>query len=348
MRVALLGVKGDFDKAQGKGVQRYMYEMYKRMRSERNVQVDKVETERTFIGNGLSFLAGNLFRNFNDYDIIHSMDQKPLIPFLKGKAVKITTAQDLRAILQNRHNTSSAKDILWIPINMLGMRSVLMSDYIIAGSTQTREELIELGYDRSRVTVINHGIDERYLKNSKTKKKASGRRFKVGYLGSFEMNKNVVFAINAFKKAEGEGMEFEVWGKQTGEYQNLLKAAEDDKRIIFKGFAPEEEIVDIYDSFDVFVFPSKYEGFGIPIIEAQARGLPVIICKDSLIPREVRKYCLEAKDEAEMARIITKLKRDGYDKRHRDMVQTYARAFTWSKTIKETLVLYKKILLNKR
>ncbi len=348
MKVALLGVKGEFNKALGQGVQRYMYEMYARLKGmEKGASVDKVEVgSLSKLGNNLSFMLGTFLKDFDDYDIIHRMDQKPMFPLRKGKSILISTAHDFQAFLSDYgYRASSLKERAWIPINTLGMRSTLSSDYIIARSTQTRDELVDRGYDRRRITIISDGVDERYFARIPSK---NNRKFTVGYLSSFALNKNPIFAVNAFKKTGGSDMIFDVWGKKAMEYNNLVKAANGDKRITFKGFAPEEKIVATYDSFDVFVFPSKYEGFGIPIIEAQARGLPVIICKDSLIPKEVRKYCFEAKDEAEMARIITELKRDGYDKRHRDMVQMYARAFTWSKTIKETLVLYKKILLNKR
>ena len=50
------------------------------------------------------------------------------------------------------------------------------------------------------------------------------------------------------------------------------------------GLALEERLIGIYDSFDVFAFPSLYEGFGLPILEAQSRGLPVIIYKYGKIP----------------------------------------------------------------
>ena len=66
----------------------------------------------------------------------------------------------------------------------------------------------------------------------------------------------------------------------------MLKEIKQNERIKFMGFAPEEKIVDIYDSFDVFVFPCLYKGVGMPIIEAQSRGLPVIIYKYGKIPKK--------------------------------------------------------------
>ncbi len=345
MKVALLGVKGEFDKALGQGVQRYMYEMYHRLRGmDRKVQIEKLEFDYIpKMGNNISFVIQTLFEDFDGYDIIHRMDQKPLFLLKRGKAILISTSHDFQAFLSDsKYKTSSLKEKVWIPINTLGMRSTLDSDYIIARSTQTRDELIERGYDRRRITVVSDGVDERYF--TKARKKGKGHRFTAGYLSSFAINKNPVFAVNAFKKTASMDMKFEVWGKRKLEYNNLVRAAKDDKRILFKGFAPEEKIVEIYDGFDVFLFPSIYEGFGIPILEAQARGLPVIILKDSRIPKEVRKYCLEAKDEDEMAGMIEDLKMNGYNEKLKKRSTAYARSFTWQKEAREHLKVYKKVL----
>ena len=110
------------------------------------------------------------------------------------------------------------------------------------------------------------------------------------------------------------------------------------------GFAPEPRIVDVYDSFDVFIFPSYYEGFGMPILEAQARSLPVIIYKFGALPKEVTRYCIKAEDESDAADIINKLKENGYNEKLRKKAAEYARGFTWEKCAKETLMVYKQML----
>ena len=103
-------------------------------------------------------------------------------------------------------------------------------------------------------------------------------------------------------------------------------------------------LVNIYDSFNVFVFPSLYEGFGLPILEAQSRGLPVIIYKYGKIPKEVRKYCFEAESPEHMAQIIENIKENGYNEKLRKKATEYARSFTWEKCARETLEVYKKVL----
>jgi glycosyltransferase involved in cell wall biosynthesis len=169
------------------------------------------------------------------------------------------------------------------------------------------------------------------------------KTFKIGYIAGFSYYKNATFAIDAVKQVEGNDIVFELWARRNGLYKNLVEQAKDDHRIRFMGFAPEDRLVDVYDSFDVFLYPSLYEGFGLAMIEAQARGLPVIIYKKAHIPKEVRRYCFEADDEQHMAQIIAQIKSNGYDEKRRRKAMTYAKAFTWKREIVETLAVYRKV-----
>ncbi len=155
--------------------------------------------------------------------------------------------------------------------------------------------------------------------------------------------KNPEFFIDAFKRLQNEKYELRIWGKLGYDRDNLINKVHGTKNIHFKGFAPEDKLVDIYDSFNAFVFPSLYEGFGIPIIEAQARGVPVIIYKRGRIPKEVRKYCLEAESPERMAQIIEDLKENGYNEKERKRAMEYARSFTWNRAAKNTLAVYRKV-----
>ena len=116
-----------------------------------------------------------------------------------------------------------------------------------------------------------------------------------------------------------------------------------DNRISFKGFVPKDQMVKAYDSFDVYLHPVLYTGFEMEILEAQARGGPVIISKNAQVPKEVRRYCYEADDEGHMAQIIKELKDNGYDEKLRAKALDYAREFTWRKTAEETLKVYESV-----
>ena len=106
------------------------------------------------------------------------------------------------------------------------------------------------------------------------------------------------------------------------------------------GFADEKKIASIYDSFDIFTFPSIHEGFGMPVLEAQARELPVVTYTKGRMPEEVIRYCFKAADEKEMARIFVNLKAVGYNSAAKKLATAYARSFTWKKTAQKTQEVY--------
>jgi len=339
MKVALLGLKGDFTPDAGAGIQRYMFELYTNLIKISN-NVEKVE----FSGGGMSFAIKTFFADFSKYDILHNLMPIPFLGHKDSKNVVITTAHDFQPILYPQFTFdrgATIKDKLWLRLIIyLWFKSTLSSDYLICDSTQTKEEAIGLGFDKDKIFVANLGVDKRFFKP--TKLKNNKNRFTVGYLGAMRKRKNLEFGIEAANLINDRDIFFDIWGKKEYEYEYLRSVA-NNKNIQFRGFAPENKIVDIYDSFDVFIFPSYHEGFGLPILEAQARGLPVIIYKYGKIPKEVRRYCFEAESPEHMAHIIEQLKANGYREEERKKAMEYARSFTWEKTAKKTLEVYKKI-----
>ncbi len=341
------GESGSFSSA-GTRFYRYVHELCTRLPKNRyGLEVEKIENQASVIGRGMSIMFGMLARDLSEYRIIHNLDIAPLFPLRKGKTILLSTAHDFQFIFERDANKSLRnryRDLLWSEVILrLSAKSLLSSDYLIAVSTLTKKDAIKLGYEKDRIFVVNHGVDERFFSASKAKIK-KGKDFVVGYIGVFAPRKNVPFAIRAFNMIKEDGFVFKVWGKNSYDYDIAVKEAQGNSKVEFMGFAPDNKIVGIYDSFDVFVFPSMYEGFGIPIIEAQARGLPVIIMKKSKIPDEVRKYCLEADDEAHVAQLIKQLKEKGYDKNTRNRATEYARGFTWQRCADETLGVYREIM----
>ena len=151
------------------------------------------------------------------------------------------------------------------------------------------------------------------------------------------------FGIKAANTIKSKNIFFDIWGKKEFEYEYLVRISKN-KNINFKGFAPEKNLIDIYDSFNAFIFPSYHEGEGLPILEAQSRGLPVIIYKYGKTPKEVKKYCFEAESPEHMAQIINDLKENGYNKKLRKKATEYARSFTWERCARETFNIYQMVL----
>ncbi|MGC8651852.1 MAG: glycosyltransferase [Candidatus Micrarchaeia archaeon] len=352
MYVGMLGIKGEFDESdiadvKKRSVTRYMSQLYASLRNlgANGLHIDKIEVPRLRMGSGFSLMLGTMFKNLSSYDILHNPDLKPFFPQKKGKAVIVSTVHSFEFMfdVEKDIDTSSAKGIirhgLIIP---LAYSSLRRSDYLIAISSLTRDDAIRWGYSKDRIFVVNHGIDSKFINEASGKK--AHDIFKVGYIGTFRIRKNLGMAIAAMKSVTDKNVVFEVWGKRMFQYERYVRIAQGDSRIMFMGPAPEEHLVQIYDSFDAFVFPTTYEGFGFPIIEAQARGLPVIINKRGRIPSEVRKYCFEAESAEQMAQIIENLKENGYDEKLRKKAAEYARSFTWERCAENTLKVYESVL----
>ncbi|MEM3839289.1 MAG: glycosyltransferase [Candidatus Micrarchaeaceae archaeon] len=349
-KVALLGMDINFDRSTGAGVASYMYELaniLKRLGPESgfDVEVRPYRRGSSELADFIGLVLSNATKSYREYDIVHNLDVKPILPLNRGRAEFVATAHDYQPLLAPELDSdmqgslkSKAKLVLWIRYSL---KLTLYADYIIARSTMTKDDAVRLGFDRDRIFVVGGAVDKRYRAPLPAKKNRN--RFVVGYIGAFRARKNVAFAVRAFNELSDKGIFFDLWGKPAYEYDAIRQAATN-PNISFKGFAPEGKLVSIYDSFDAFVFPSLYEGLCLPILEAQARGLPVIICKEGRIPEETRRYCLVAKDEDEMAGIIMRLKNEGYDPKLRKKAMAYARSFTWEKTAKETLEVYEKIL----
>ena len=252
-----------------------MFNLYENLKKLDEKHIEKIEiTKLPIIGTGFSFSLKTFFLNLNKFNIIHHL--MPLTTYARPKILRdnilLTTVHDfyyypdLHPELVDIKNIP-VKERLWMNlITIPAAKNILLSDYLIADSLQTKEEAIKLGFEKNKIFAVNLGIDNRYFSDFPQQKNRQ-KTFILGYLGELNINKNLPFAINAVNIIKDNDIKFEIWGNKTWSY-NQLKNNIKNKNIVFKGFAPENKIVNIYDSFDVFLFPSLCEGFGLPILEA--------------------------------------------------------------------------------
>ena len=358
LNIKLIANIGEFDNNSGFGVERYAYNLYLHLSHQHQINLGRSEINPLFnIKTASNLFLGALKFSYLkcNSDILHFLTHIPFTNNKKfrissGKNVTIATAHEFGIIVDSVAREIAYKE--FVP-NLLSFKKylnfklwqkiilgALQADFLLPNSTQTMNEALKLGYPKNRIFLVNLGIEDAFLKPSIRKE---NKNFILGYLGGLRKRKNVSFAIDAMRYVNDTKIKFEIFGKGE-EYLNLKKNANAVKNINFKGFAPNQKIISIYDSFDAFVFPSLYEGFGLPILEAQSRGLPVIIYKKGKIPKEVRKYCFEAESPEHMAQIIKNIKENGYNGKLQKKATEYARSFTWGKTAKETLEVYKKVL----
>jgi len=332
------------DETVGYGISRYAFELRSGLK-QKEVHVNTISCPHKFPSPlksaldyyfYLPFLV--LFMGGNSRVFHFTMQQAgfaiPLLKLLRRKKV-VTTIHDLHPLLQAKRS---------LPLLKTAIRmSATESDHILADSEQTKSDLMKYFKIReSKITVVPLGIDEKF----KPLKRPKNKEFTVGYLGGFSEQKDVPYLLRAFsifEKQSSKPAKLILYGKGP-QYEECLSLAKElgIKKVEFKGFADEKDLVRIYNSFDVFVFPSKMEGFGFPVLEAQKCGVPVVVKESARISPEITEFCFKSKDEDDLTRILSGIAKNGFS--YSEDHSNYLDQFTWDTCADETIKIYKKYL----
>ncbi len=211
---------------------------------------------------------------------------------------------------------------------------------IIAVSENTKKDLIELyGGQPKKITVIHHGLSVPQFLPVYQRRKIPY----ILFIGRLEVKKNVqglIKAFNLLKKKYRVPHQLILVGPKGFGYQNLANQLIVQKDIIEKGYISGEEKWSLLQGAGMFVLPSFYEGFGMPIIEAQAVGCPVITANLSSMPEVAGQAALliDPNDIEQIAEAMYKIISD--NQLRRDLVDkgyTNAKRFSWLKCAQETL-----------
>jgi len=182
------------------------------------------------------------------------------------------------------------------------IKAIKKSDILIAVSETTKREMIQLcDAPEDRIFVCLEGADLKYQKITSQSVINEGRlKYKLPdkfilFVGTLEPGKNLPRLFEAFYQLKKENRIAQKlvivgaygWGRLR-HYREVLQAPQALKdEIIFTGYVPDEDLPLIYNAADLFVFPSLYEGFGLPPLEAMACGTPVITSNLSSLPEIV-------------------------------------------------------------
>ena len=193
-----------------------------------------------------------------------------------------------------------------------------------------------LGVPEKKIRVIRWGIDPS-LKPTKNKEVSSYLR--VGFLGMLDKRKRIELLIKAFKSRKFEKATLSIGGR--GLEENRLKELAGGE-VNFKGYIQQKDIAGFYNDLDLFIFPSALEGYGLPIVEAMACGLPVVVLADSKIPKEIKSRCIVVASLSEiftdLGRTLTLIKYNNTESNLK-----FAQHHDWVKCAKEYLEVYKEV-----
>ena len=280
-------------------------------------------------------------RRAGQFDLLHASSPITALGFAVSRKPKVVTYHDLVPILCRNASVAFHSRLL-APVFL---RVGLLADKIIAISSQTKQEMVtHLGISEEKIAVVNYGVSRMFRPMSELAREQNV----VGYVGALDRRKAVDYlirAIHMFKKRYPETpIKLVICGSKNQRYQALLDLANRlgvGQDVEFRGVVLGESLVRAYNSFQVLVHPSEWEGFGFPIVEAQRCGVPVIIREGTHIPEEVAACCLKAASEEDTADKLYEVLTD-VELRQQITAQglEHSQQFTWERAILATLKVY--------
>jgi glycosyltransferase involved in cell wall biosynthesis len=247
-------------------------------------------------------------------------------------------------------------------LHALTALSAKRAKHLITPSEAIRQEVIELlKIPPERVTAIAEGVSE-HFKPYPTEEVAQFRREKglpakfVLYVGTLEPRKNIPALIKAFAQwrsenpTEAEGVRLVLGGAKGWFYEEIFRLVEQlglSEVVDFPGYLREADLPLWYNSARCFVYPSVYEGFGLPPLEAMACGCPVITSDTSSIPEVVGEAGILVKPD-DVAALTAALNRLLTDETawtaYRAKGLAQAARFTWQEAARQTFGIYRQIV----
>ncbi len=235
-------------------------------------------------------------------------------------------------------------------------RSAKQASRIITVSTASANEICKiLGVPADRIDVVYNGVDERYTPRNEGEQLAAQGKYRLPdryflFVGTIEPRKNVARIIQAWSKVAGDIKEDLVIagreGWKVGPIRLEAELAGQSKRIHFPGFIADDDLPAIMSGATALVYPSLYEGFGIPVAEAMACGIPVLTSNVSSLPEVAGDAALtvDPTDVDGLAESIRTLAGD--EALRADLSEKglkRATRYTWSKAAELTLASYRKV-----
>jgi glycosyltransferase involved in cell wall biosynthesis len=227
-------------------------------------------------------------------------------------------------------------------------------DQILVNSETTKGDLVDhLGVPPERISVTLLGKDDRFRRiddisqNQRVREKYGLPESYLLFTGTLEPRKNITGLLEAYGKGKArQDLKLVIAGKKGWLYDEIfetVKRLELKERVMFTGFVDDNDLPSIYSMAKVFVYPSLYEGFGLPVLEAMACGVPVVT---SHVPslREVTGEAAILVDPQNVEALAESMDEvvfgteQNYKRLSRASVAQAAQ-FTWERTAQQTLAV---------
>lgn len=296
-------------------------------------------------------------------DIIHYPYFDPFfltLPLLKRKKT-VVTIHDVTPLVFPQLFPIGKKGIVKWQIQKLLAKHM---DAIITDSESSKTDIMRLLHiSKEKIHVVYLAAAATFGPQEKQKSLPIVEKYNlpkefVLYVGDATPNKNLPRLIDAMSALH---IPLVMVGKTLGEERHsknpwdkdilyVQAKAKENKNIILLGFVSHEDLIGLYNSAKVFVMPSLYEGFGLPVLEAMACGCPVVTTKVGSLPEiagDAAVYVDAYDAEAIGKGVLDVMKNKNAQKELSAKGLIQAKKFSWEKTAKQTLDVYEKVLAEK-
>lgn len=238
---------------------------------------------------------------------------------------------------------------------ILVRRTARQADRIIAGSEFSRRDIVGT-YDlpEDRVSVLPYGVDEAFFRRGdpvEDLRRASAYGLRPPYIvcaGRLNPRKNLPALARAFARFKADGRRphmLAIVGKKDFAAERTIAGirAAGETDVVLTGFVPDEDLPAVIRGADAFVYPSLFEGVGLPVMEAMAAGTPVIASRASSLPEIAggAARLVDPADENDIAAALAALADDpALRGRMREEGRARARDFSWKAAAWKTLEIY--------
>ena len=223
---------------------------------------------------------------------------------------------------------------------------------IICVSNFTKDQLkLYTGISDKKITTIHLGVERAWFGMQKSQISPYNKPY-ILYVGNVKPHKNLIRLIEAFDLIKGNIVhDLVVVGKKegfiTGDQLALEKASKIDGRVLFTGHVDDELLKQYFLHADMLIFPSLYEGFGLPPLEAMACGCPVIVSSSASLPEvcgDAAIYCDPNNTNDIAEKILLVINDPGLKEKLRRKGIEHASRFSWENCAEETCGVIEKVI----
>lgn len=305
--------------------------------------------QHRFLPQGLPhfWMQPPLWPPFPAADLVHGTDA--WVPNWR-RAARLATIHDLAVLLYPGVSSDNFRKRKLAEYQRLSQ----LCHRLISVSQSTKDDFVEMfDFPAERIDVVHHGISEDFFPRDASSIRGVREQYQLPqqyllFVGRVSFRKNTARFLEAFAQS-GVGKDLPlVWvGTMSYGHQELLPMIQSldlENQVHFLGYVPQPEIPLILSGASALLYPTNYEGFGIPVLEAMRSGVPVLSSTRGSVPEVANGHALLVDPESveEIAQGIREV--IGLDQTQKAAAKSHAETFTWELCAKRTYSAYQNAL----